>query len=183
MGSNGSSSLPFSSLSIIAKILQVERILLNDFIHGRDSISISVQRVPLFPRQRNTVSKGTKGTGRGEITYILITIPPWSRRLRRERKEGGAWDKERQAGFVKDRRKEDGREMGGGGKNAAVLNLHRLLYARDATKDPVFEFRVVQRGITYFLRPRWKRRIIKSELWMRAFRKANTPCYISHLAI
>lgn len=79
--------------------------------------------------------------------------------------------------------KKTGEKWGGEGKNAAVLNLHRLLYARDATKDPVFEFRVVQRGITYFLRPRWKRRIIKSELWMRAFRKANTPCYISHLAI
>lgn len=69
-----------------------QRILLNDFIHG-DSISVSgVQWTPLFPRQRNTVSSGTKGTGRGEITYILITIPPslpCSCRLRREREERG----------------------------------------------------------------------------------------------
>lgn len=105
----------------------------------------------MFPRQRNTVSKGTKGTGRGEITYILITIPPpllvsFKARKKGER-ERGRGDKERQAAFVKDRRNG---ARNGGGKNAAVLNLHRLLYARDATKDLVFEFRIVQRGITFF---------------------------------
>lgn len=81
--------------------------------------------------------------------FLSRFLLPCSCRLRRERKERERerGDKERQAAFVKDRRNG---ARNGGGKNAAVLNLHRLLYARDATKDLVFEFRIVQRGITFF---------------------------------